>query len=665
METETIEEIDFRTKHLERLSEKQKEIVLYTQTHARVIACPGSGKTSTILSHLAELILSQSVNPKRILVLAFNRSVAQKLKEDLITKHILQPEQLPEIATLHGYALSLLYKYKLSHYFGKTCFPYEESGSKNDEKDKIIEPLLYNFLKTHGFTTNRKKFYNELWKPYSLHYWYGRTQILNDKLKTFHQGIEFLRGIFGMRFLSELPSELYRLLNTSPSIADKNYFDHVVIDEFQDLNPADRNLIKILASLGSRVCIVGDDDQSIYGFRGADPTGLLNFHEEFPNTKSFALDDCFRCPRNIIEYAKLIISQHPKRLTDKKINGLSSTQGVVRQLEFTTEKNEISSIVQLVKDYLTKAPSEIDFAGRKIKKSILILLSNNEFLDNYRKKFAEAGIETQSETNLLEIPSVHLIWLLLRYFTNQDQLALYKILEFKFPQLWKKVFTKIFTERHYNQPMEEQLKNIFTNPEEFGELLYDMDEFYAKLIRLRDSLDDGSDIDVQLNKLFTGGQLLLPEINDEHGQKFIRDLIKATKAQEEHIRNLNELGWILHDLLFEKPSEDHSVVTLTSLRKAKGLEADIVLMVGIEDNIIPGDKDYNESIRLLYVGATRPQRALFVTYTKVRIHNRYASGDKNVFKGPSKFLPTTPRFENGNLVCEEIINQGNYWSAIL
>ena len=289
------------------MTPKQLEATDHNGSHARIIAGPGTGKTRVLVAHILNCIQRLDIYPKSLLVLAFNSSIAEKLRDDLLSALGNDDSKLPIIMTLHSYALKLMKKFRIAHELGNTTFPSE---AEMPQVDKVIAQ----YLRKRDFNFNGKKAsmnaVKALWPLFSRYQWYGQeldNRELAESLKEFKDAVEFSKKFFGINFLGELPEQLRQLLAKEPGA--RKTFQKIVVDEYQDLNPEDIAVIKAISQDRSEVVIAGHDDQSICSHRGADSHGLKRFESEYVGVKCFELDECFRCPEKVFYYAADIIKQ--------------------------------------------------------------------------------------------------------------------------------------------------------------------------------------------------------------------------------------------------------------------------------------------------------------------------------------------------------------------
>ena len=658
---------------LDILTDKQREVATFKDSHTRLVACPGSGKTTTLLGHIYYLLEKCDADAKRILVLAFNRTVADKLENDLKNKCGLVEERMPVIATLHGYALKLIYKYQLVKDIGKTGFPYEDIDNLQvDEKRCIIEPFIRAHLSKHGIKVHWKSYDKTFWRPYAHHFWYGNQQTLDDKIMKFHEELQKAKTFFSMCFLGELPNELKTLLKNNEDIKKENPFDQILIDEFQDLNPLDRALIKIISEMGSRVFVAGDDFQSVYSFRGADPKGLLEFHKIYKNTKHFELEESFRCPRTIIEYSKKIISHHPNPL-DRKFEPLGKLKGTVKQLYYKSDKSECETIAHVIKHYMDNCKAEIIVdTSTKITKSVLLILSKKDLIEKYKNELDKLKVDFLCDKKMLHNNTIWLLWILLRFFCNNDQLALYQLIRLKCKN-WNALMNEIYKNEDCTESLENTLVKSFPIYKSKNKKLWlvckESEEIYNTLLKIKGDLDSSSDILEQVKFIIFESKKIYSELDNDTMETFLQQAKETIEKNSEFAKGIEYFGWLMNDLIFEKLLQQETpIVRIETLRRAKGLEADLVIIASAEDNIVPGDKEpKDEQIRLLYVGATRSQRFLFTSYARNRIKKRFSSGHQSIWKEPSQFLPKEQpfAFEKGEDFLESTIkNNTKYWDRL-
>ena len=312
-------------------------IAASTSARVRVVAGPGTGKSFAMKRRVARL-LEGGVEPRHILPVTFTRVAAEDLHRELVGMGVRGCEAL-EGMTLHSLALRMLMRNHVLGATGRIPRPL------NDFEQK---PLEADLADAHGGVREvRKKIkaYEAAWarlqqdEP-------GYVQNADDA--AFERDLLGWLGFHRAMLIGEVIPQLYSYLHSNPAAPERREFAHILVDEFQDLNRAEQGVIALLSD-GADVCIVGDDDQSIYSFKHAHPEGIRAWLEAHADATDLTLDECRRCPTRVVEMANALINQNvnrpvPRALAPYPANG----PGDVRIIQYVTLDQEIAGVVAIV-----------------------------------------------------------------------------------------------------------------------------------------------------------------------------------------------------------------------------------------------------------------------------------------------------------------------------
>jgi DNA helicase-2/ATP-dependent DNA helicase PcrA len=276
----------------------------------RVMAGPGTGKSFAMKRRVARL-LENGQTPERILAVTFTRNAAFSLVNDLRALEIPGCEEI-WAGTLHGYCFGLLSQKAVFDYLGRVARPivtFQKSGVLQFEGRAMLEDLTVD--KEFGpkrDCTKRIRAFEAAWaRLQSDEPGWPQDNVDREFQTALVSWLTFHKAML----IGELVPEALRYLRNNPACEARSSFDHVIVDEYQDLNRAEQELIRLLAG-DSAVAIVGDVDQSIYSFRHANPEGIEGYHEDNPGTHDEVLDECRRCPLSVVSIAdRLIRHNHP------------------------------------------------------------------------------------------------------------------------------------------------------------------------------------------------------------------------------------------------------------------------------------------------------------------------------------------------------------------
>ncbi|WP_157154776.1 ATP-dependent helicase [Brachyspira murdochii] len=630
---------------LQNVSEVQREGILHRGSPLLLLSGAGSGKTLVITRKIAYLINELETPPENIIAVTFTNKAAYEMKERVSA---LVPDIKPSrlfIRTFHSACLRILKEN--AHFLGyKSNFLILDEGDKlsvikrimKEEKvPKSITPKMINkFISAvknnmdDGITFDRDIFEN-VYKKYTEHE-------LNENVMDFDDLILNTIKLF---------EEEKKVLNFY-----RNRFKYVLVDEFQDTNPQQYKLIKLLTqNADNDLTVVGDDDQSIYAFRGADVLNILDFEKDYPNTKIVRLEENYRCPKDVVEAALSVIknnkSRHEKNVFSNKPNefkienwicysDLEEARSVVNEIESLFDNGfEAKDIVILFRTNSQSRAYEKElklhsinykivggvgfFERIEIKDSISFLRLMMGFGDNFSVRrtinVPPRGIGEKSFNSI-------------ETFANTRKINLYEAIDYADEiSLSKKVTSSI---KAYKSIIEEYALKIKEDiAKEDG--IHIEDIFFNFL----------KDIDYfSIFKSEGNERIITAEENIKELFRGFYDY-KNTEPNASLITFLEE-NTLYRDINTENENEDY--ITLMTVHNAKGLEFDAVFITGLEQGVFPHyfsleeEGGIDEERRLLYVAITRAKRKLYLTYSKKR---RISSGIMEQI--PSSFLMEIPK----------------------
>lgn len=630
---------------LQNVSEVQREGILHRGSPLLLLSGAGSGKTLVITRKIAYLINELETPPENIMAVTFTNKAAYEMKERVSA---LVPDIKPSrlfIRTFHSACLRILKEN--AHFLGyKSNFLILDEGDKlsvikrimKEEKvPKNITPKMINkFISAvknnmdDGITFDRDIFEN-VYKKYIEHE-------LNENVMDFDDLILNTIKLF---------EEEKKVLNFY-----RNRFKYVLVDEFQDTNPQQYKLIKLLTqNADNDLTVVGDDDQSIYAFRGADVLNILDFEKDYPNTKIVRLEENYRCPKDVVEAALSVIknnkSRHEKNVFSNKPNefkienwicysDLEEARSVVNEIESLFDNGfEAKDIVILFRTNSQSRAYEKElklhsinykivggvgfFERIEIKDSISFLRLMMGFGDNFSVRrtinVPPRGIGEKSFNSI-------------EAFANTRKISLYEAIDYADEiSLSKKVTSSI---KAYKSIIEEyaiKIKEDIANEDGIH-----IEEIFFNFLK---------DIDYfSIFKSEGNERVITAEENIKELFRGFYDY-KNTEPNASLITFLEE-NTLYRDINTENENEDY--ITLMTVHNAKGLEFDAVFITGLEQGVFPHyfsleeEGGIDEERRLLYVAITRAKRKLYLTYSKKR---RISSGIMEQI--PSSFLMEIPK----------------------
>jgi DNA helicase II / ATP-dependent DNA helicase PcrA len=591
---------------------KEQSIPIETEVSNKIIlAGPGTGKSFTILGYINHLIGTKKVDPQTILVITFTRAATNELKQK-IRKELGDEAELPRVFTLHGFALRQLMRNSKDI----ASLPKEFSIANDFEERYLIMEDIKALIKAEKIK-EVKRLFNLLsanWETLNIEKGDWEYSFENP---AFLGAWQEHRSIYGYLLRSELVYQLKKALDTEKDLNIDAPIEHLIVDEYQDLNKCDLAIIQFLNKNGTKLFCAGDDDQSIYGFRYAYPEGIRNFTKEISESSEFKITECYRCDESILSLALNIISQDPKRIA-KRLKSMSGLKGEYHLLRFANQFDESNKIGILIEELVK---------NKAIPENEIMILLRSDHNSNFSKPIIDAltkkGVKIDDEGNRLNVfdtTSGRYLIALLKYFNNpQNDLALRTILELT-TGLGSVTFSSIYEKakvikKRFHQVVEGVLSGEITDVKNNAKIKSTIEG----INKVKVEIESEKDILVILERLRT----LIPDLTAE----FSETLEQIVKEQE--IRDIEELIEFTNELLGpDKESFDRKAVgvRIMSMHQAKGLTAKVVFIIAAEEEYTPGRGDIDEERRLFYVSVTRAKHYLFITYCNDRIYAQKRSG---------------------------------------
>ena len=653
---------------LEELNNKQKEAVENTEGPVLVIAGAGSGKTKVLTHKIAFLIQEKQVKPWNILAITFTNKAANEMKQRV--ENLLSDSSNDIwMGTFHSICVRILRRYIDRIGFDSSFIIFDTSDQRTLVKDCLkelkVDDKLFTDRAVLSEISNAK---NEMLEPkaYSVKY-------ANDFRK---ETIGKVYELYQKRLRENNAIDFDDIINYTIKILTENQdvleyytekFKYVLVDEYQDTNKAQFMLISILASKYGNITVVGDNDQGIYSFRGADISNILNFERDFPGTKIIKLEQNYRCTGNILKAANAVI-KHNETKYDKKLWTENNEGNIPCIYSGDDEYDEASYIINQIR--LLKTEEYFKFSDFAV---LYRMNSQSRAIEEILRR-EDIPYKIIGGLKFYERKEIKDIIAYLRLIFNpSDNMSLKRII---------------------NEPKrgigKTSLDNIAKISEETGNSMYDIIKNAEKY---------------GLNRVYLNSREFIEAIEELRSKKdnmLISDLIKETLKKtgytkalelentveaETRIQNLDEFLTVAIE--FEEESADNTLaeflegitlssdvdnledeeesVTLMTLHSAKGLEFPVVFLVGMEEGIFPGyksigePKELEEERRLFYVGITRAKQYLYLTCAKRRTifgSTSYNSISRFVKEIPSELLDGYEEIVNSK--NEETFNDSSY-----
>ena len=610
---------------LTNLNELQRKAVLHNEGPCLVIAGAGSGKTKVLTTRIAKLVLN-GVPSYNILAITFTNKAAKEMKERL---EKLVPENNAFVGTFHSFGLRIIRENtdSLNMTSNFTILDSDDVGTlvKKIIKEKGYDPKQV----TPSFVKNKISFIkNEMLTNAEA------EKLLNtdmDKI-AYQIYIEYnmkLRKNNSVDFddLLKLPVELFR---KNPSILEhyQDKFKYILIDEYQDTNEVQYQLVKLLAAKYQNLFVVGDPDQSIYQFRGANYQNILNFEHDYKNTEVIALEDNYRSTKMILDAANSVIKNNSER-KEKNLRSHHGEGVKIKYMRGYNEKDEIVKVITEIKKLLENGYS---------KKDIAIFYRTNAQSRVVEEQFLKENIPYKVVGSYYfyarkEIKD--LICYLRLILNSDDDISLRRVINTPKRGIGETSITKLEKEAILKNT---SMYNAIASGKELEfkriieELKKDMES-----MSLTELVDDVLDKSGMKNSL-EADNTLESELRLDNLMEF--KSITATFEQNTgsvDLKDFLEEISLIADI--EEHKEDSDVVTLMTIHSAKGLEFPVVFLVGMEEGIFPHQNSFceengiEEERRLCYVGITRAEKKLYLSNARQRM--LYGNTSQNP---PSRFL---------------------------
>lgn len=614
---------------LDGLNPEQREAAETVEGPLLILAGAGSGKTRTVTYRIAHMLTNLRIPGKEILAVSFTNKAAAEMKERV--SHLVDSRQRRGItlSTFHSLGIRIL-REDIHHLGYNNLFTiYDQAdqmsivreGLKNYRSNKSYDRgtimSKIGFLKNAGISAEEF--------PKSKHYdpennYDGATEYVyhfyQDKLQ-FYNALDFDDILF----------LVVKLFKNFPEVAKKysERFKYIMIDEYQDTNSLQFSLIQGLTSTHNNICVVGDDDQAIYGFRGADISNILNFEKQFANTKVIKLEENYRSTFPILDLANQVIKENANR-KDKTMR-TSQKEGHIPLLWAAGDSDHEAAIVV---EEIIKLQSH----GIPLSEMAILYRSNTQvppFEDQLR--IGQVPYNIIGGQKFYEKKEIKDIIAYLTLIQNpRDELALRRILNVPNRGIGSVTLNKNLEKaaeqkRHLFQVLadEEEHEGIMN----FIQLI----RKYQRVFNEQTLLNGITNLIEELNyydfieKSYDQAKLAARKKDDVKNFLLTADRFQDRYHDEANLKNFVERLLLAdaHDSQGPGDGFKKNEVTLMTLHASKGLEYDYVFLIGMEEEILPHKKtivdnssDVNEERRLCYVGITRARKKLVMTYAKER-----------------------------------------------
>lgn len=651
-------------KILEGLNPQQKEAVEHFKGPLLILAGAGSGKTRVLTHRIAYLIDHYDVNPYHILALTFTNKAAGEMRERVDQIVGFGAENI-WVSTFHSTCVRILRRYieVLGYKRSFTIYDADDQRALMREIIKYLDldPKKYKERAFLNVISNAK---DELIGPED---YAARAQ--GDGMREIYARAyqEYEKRLHDANALDfdDLICKTIQMFQENRDILSyyRNRFRYILVDEYQDTNTAQFKLISLLASTPSNdggvehnLCVVGDDDQSIYKFRGANIMNILNFEQEYPDTRVIRLEENYRSTQNILDAANAVIHNNTKR-KEKALWTRKDKGDSIYYSQFENEYEEAESVSSAIAHAVSNDKADYkDFA---------ILYRTNAQSRVFEEKLINYNIPYRivGAVNFYQRKEIKDILAYLRTIENgMDDISAKRIINVPKRGIGLTTIDRVSNYAIIHGTSFYSALQDYEYIENIGRSAAKLGSFVGLIESFRTSLEDP---DYSIEQLIrdvveqSGYEAMLAEDDSEESQarlENIEELInKAASYEEDHEEEGATLGGFLEEVALvadiDNVDDSTDIVLLMTLHSAKGLEFPYVYLVGMEDGIFPGAmavygedpdqaaEEMEEERRLCYVGITRAMKKLSLSCARSRFRN-----GEHQFNRPSRFISEIPRY---------------------
>ncbi len=630
---------------LKNLNKEQERAVKHTQGPLLLLAGAGSGKTRVLTRRIAYLIRERGISPYNILAVTFTNKAADEMKQR-VKKMVGGVEKSLLVSTFHSFCVRILRREAEKLGYSSNFVIFDTLDQKKLIKEIIkarnLDPKKTKPASVLNKISNAK---NELKSPEdflaSAASFFDKTAA--DLYEEYQKRLKSNNAV-DFDDLIQLTVKLFR---EYPLVLEyyQDRFKYILVDEYQDVNHAQYQLVNLLADRERNVCVVGDPDQGIYGFRGADIRNILNFEDDYPDAEIIKLEQNYRSKGNILKAAQSVIKNNSSR----KDKGLWTDKGEGAKLEYYEAKDEKDEA-----DFFCRTAKKLKKEENYTYNDLAVLYRTNSQSRAFEDMLMKYGIPYQivGGVRFYERMEIKDVMAYLRLIYNPaDNISFLRIVNKPKRGIGAGTLSKVQQHAEANglSLYESALKSE-ENPALSSSYQTRVLNFIEMMEEFREEREE-----IALARL-------TEKVIDKSGyRKDLED--KNTAKADTRLENIEELFSVINDYMknssentlagfleevtlmsdIDSMEEDNSAVTLMTIHSAKGLEFPVVFLVGLEDGIFPHANSMferegmEEERRLCYVGMTRAMDRLFLTRAQVRM--RFGETQMNP---PSQFLDEIP-----------------------
>ena len=632
----------------EQLNEMQKKAVLQIEGPVLVLAGAGSGKTGALTARISHM-LDKGIKPCNLLAITFTNKAAREMKER-VEKLVGTVAHEIWISTFHSTCVRILRR-EIQHLNFDSRFSIYDMDDQEKLMKETFKQLSYSMtdksfpIKTAISAISTLKEEMISWQDHA------RTVDPSDlkatKIAKIYQIYQKKLQENNALDFDDLIYKTVILFRQFPEVLEKyqERFRYIMVDEYQDTNTSQYELISMLASKYKNLCVVGDDDQSIYGWRGANIRNILDFEKDFQNTFVVKLEQNYRSTKKILEAANSVIHNNQVR-KDKALWTENESGSILHIYKADNEYDESRFVSEQIEEMIKN--------GRTYK-GMAVLYRTNVQSRAVEDQFVRKGIPYRlfGGVRFYERKEIRDVLSYLKVIANSsDTIALRRIINVPKRGIGDTSIEKVDQyARQHQLSLYDALGHLNDMPE-LKTRAAKFRDFYELICNLREDAKTLSSAELIDNVIKRSGymQLLISEGTEdaltrlENISQFVNKAMEYDKENPEGglVGFLEEVS-LVADIDGYEEGED--TVVLMTLHSSKGLEFPYVFMLGLEEGIFPGfravvyggEKEIEEERRLCYVGITRAKEELFLTYAKNRMQHGITQ-----YNQPSRFLKEIP-----------------------
>lgn len=616
---------------LDKLNERQKEAVLATEGPVLVLAGAGSGKTTVLVNRIAYMISEKHIRPWNILAITFTNKAAREMK-DRIERLLGDTAKDMWIGTFHSVCVRILRGCIDLLGYSRDFVIYDTADTKTVMKECLreldIDEKSFPVRNVLSIISNAK---NDLMDAATFENVYKSDYRMSIIAKIYYRYQTKLRKNNAVDF-DDIILNTVKILSENPDVLSKyqDKFQYILVDEYQDTNNSQYLLINLLAQANRNLCVVGDDDQSIYKFRGANIGNILNFEDDYSDVQKITLDQNYRSTQNILDAANSVISNNKGRM-GKSLWTSNGDGNKVFVYTGTNEYDEARYIARQIKKHFDEQGSFSDCAILYRTNAQSRVIEEMLMRESVPYKVL-SGLRFYDRKEIKDI----IAYLRVVYNPNDD-VSLARIINEPKRKIGNATLEKA---RNIAREKETSLYDVISHADDYPEFktaikkLLGFSEIIQSLIKLKDTVTIEDLTGRILNNTGYMPALVMEDTTESKTRiENLGEFISVITEFEKNEETGNTLGEFLENISLVSDidgyDENEDSAVLMTIHSAKGLEFPIVFLSGLEEGLFPGmrsmesDDDIEEERRLCYVAITRAKEQLYITKTISRtIHGK-------------------------------------------